>query len=63
MPTVGTRAYRVVDVRRIAKTRVPLGEVFRRSGQERVVLITCGGRYDRDTGYRDNVLVTAEPVS
>ncbi len=58
-----TRAYRVVDVRRIAKTRVPLGEVFRRSGPERLVLITCGGRYDRDTGYRDNVLVTAEPVS
>jgi LPXTG-site transpeptidase (sortase) family protein len=58
-----TRAYRVVDVRRIAKTRVPLAEVFRRDGQERVVLITCGGRYDRDTGYRDNVLVTAEPMS
>ena len=57
-----TRAYRVVDVRQLAKKRVPLGEVFRRDGGERVVLITCGGRYDRQSGYRDNVLVTAEPV-
>jgi hypothetical protein len=55
------RAYRVTDVQRIAKTSVPLDQLFRREGPAALVLITCGGRYDQGLGYRDNVIVTAAP--
>ena len=33
-----------------------------RDGRERLVVITCGGPSDRDTGYRDNIILTARPV-
>jgi LPXTG-site transpeptidase (sortase) family protein len=54
--------YRVTDVRRVDKASVPLEQVFRREGPAALALITCGGKYDRGSGYRDNVIVTAEPV-
>jgi hypothetical protein len=54
--------YRVTDVERTPKTEVPLDLLFERSGAERLVLVTCGGEFDRSTGhYRDNVIVTAIP--
>jgi LPXTG-site transpeptidase (sortase) family protein len=54
--------YRVTDVERTPKTEVPLDLLFQRSGDERLVLVTCGGEFDRRTGhYRDNVIVTAIP--
>lgn len=55
------RRYRVASVRRISKARVRLPELFARDGAERLVVITCGGPFDRRTGYRDNVVVVAEP--
>ena len=55
------RRYRVASVRKISKARVRLPELFARDGVERLVLITCGGPFDRRTGYRDNVVVLAEP--
>jgi len=55
--------YRVDSVDRIAKKTVPISDVFERDGDPRLVLITCGGAYDRGTGYRDNVVVTAFPQS
>jgi hypothetical protein len=55
--------YRVREVAEVAKTEVALDRVFRRRGAPGLVLITCGGAYDRGTGYRDNVIVSAEPES
>lgn len=55
--------YKVTDIERIAKTDVPLEQVFDRAGDRRLTLVTCGGRFDRSTGhYVDNVIVTAVPA-
>lgn len=55
--------YTVEDVRSIPKAELPLAEVFSRDGDERLVLITCGGEFDRARGsYTDNVVVTAAPA-
>jgi LPXTG-site transpeptidase (sortase) family protein len=53
--------YEISSVRKIPKREVPLSEVFDRGGSPRLTLITCGGAYDRETGYTDNVVVTARP--
>ncbi|MTG87876.1 sortase [Cellulosimicrobium sp. BIT-GX5] len=54
--------YTVTDVRSIAKPEVPLDELFDRDGERRLVLVTCGGRWDPDRrSYSDNVVVTATP--
>jgi hypothetical protein len=58
-----TLTYRVDSVRNFGKADLPLEEVFQRSGPPRLVLITCGGEFDRATGhYVDNIVVTAVPV-
>lgn len=55
--------YRVVSNESIAKTVVPLADLFAREGPPRLLLISCGGPYDRDRGgYLENVIVTAVPV-
>jgi LPXTG-site transpeptidase (sortase) family protein len=52
--------YRVSDVRQIAKTDLPVDEIFAIDGPPRLMLVTCGGSFDRATrNYRDNVVVTA----
>jgi hypothetical protein len=54
-----TTAYRVTSVRTYAKRRLPLS-LFSRNGPARLVLVTCGGPFDRSTGhYPLNVVVTA----
>ncbi|HEU5485735.1 MAG TPA: class F sortase, partial [Microlunatus sp.] len=53
--------YRVTVVRRITRTALPVEKLFDRDGSHRLVLITCGGAYDARNGYRDNVVVLAEP--
>ncbi len=59
-----THEYRVVTVERIAKAEVPLDRVFTRAGDPVVVLVTCGGDWNRQVeSYRDNYIVTAEKVS
>lgn len=51
--------YRVERVDIFRKTALPYEDLFRQSGPERVVLVTCGGTYDRDHGGWDsNVVVT-----
>lgn len=56
--------YRVVSVERISKAEVPLNRVFRKDGAPVVVLVTCGGEFDRQAdSYKDNYIVTAEKVS
>ena len=56
------RRYAVTDVEKVAKAEVPLDQVFRRDGDPALVVITCGGSFDRGRGYSDNVVVTARPL-
>jgi LPXTG-site transpeptidase (sortase) family protein len=56
-----TRRYVVTGVEKVAKSEVPLDQVFRRDGGHELKVITCGGTFSRRTGYRDNVIVTAVP--
>lgn len=56
--------YRVVSVEKIAKAEVPLDRVFTAVGDPHLVLVTCGGEFDRQAdSYKDNYIVTAEKVS
>jgi hypothetical protein len=55
--------YRVTARRQYAKADLP-PEVFAVGGPARLVLITCGGAFDRRARhYADNVVVFAEPVT
>jgi Sortase domain len=57
-----TIPYRVTSIRSYRKTALPT-EVWSRKGRPRLVLVTCGGPFNRVTGhYRDNIVVTAAPV-
>jgi hypothetical protein len=52
-------AYRVVAVETYPKTALPL-TTFARRGRPRLVLVTCGGRFDSTTErFLDNIVVTA----
>jgi hypothetical protein len=53
------RAFTVVGSAQVEKTRFPTEQVYGGSGRPSLVLVTCGGPYSQDTGYRDNVLVYA----
>ena len=55
------QAYRVTARRRLGKAALP-ADLFATGGPPRLVLITCGGRFDPATRhYTDNVIVYAEP--
>lgn len=57
----GDLTYRVISTTRLNKDEVNLDELFSRTGQPRLHLITCGGEFDRVTrSYEDNVVVVAE---
>ncbi|MHA6796492.1 class F sortase [Pseudonocardia bannensis] len=57
-----TFAYRVATRRHYAKARLP-AEVFARTGAPRLVLVTCGGRFDPGSrSYDDNIMVEALPA-
>lgn len=52
----------VTSVRTYRKDRAPLDALFTPTGPHQLVLISCGGRYDRVVGHYDsNVVVLAEP--
>jgi Sortase domain len=54
--------YRVVAVDSYPKSALPL-TVFDRRGPPRLVLVTCGGRFNSTTKrFLDNIVVTAVPV-
>ncbi|MEV4512428.1 class F sortase [Dactylosporangium sp. NPDC049525] len=58
-----SRVFTVVAREIFAKTAVPLERYFARDGAVRLTLITCGGPFDaRTRHYRDNVVITAQPV-
>ncbi|GIG54932.1 class F sortase [Demequina activiva] len=54
--------FTVTRVERTSKREVDMSLVFSRDGEPQLVLVTCGGRFDWDTGhYEDNVVVYATP--
>ncbi len=56
--------YVVETVERIEKDEVDFDAVFTDQGETHLVLITCGGVWDRDrSSYTDNYIVTARPVT
>ena len=58
-----TFRYRVTALRQFPKDELPWAQVFSQDVPERLVLVTCGGRFDRSRrSYADNVVVYAEPV-
>jgi len=56
-------SYRVVARRRYAKKALPATEIFAQAVSPRLVLVTCGGEFNRDTGsYLDNIVIYAVPM-
>jgi Sortase domain len=56
--------YRVIAREEFPKTAIPLPAIFAQSGPSRLVLATCGGRFDEQTkSYYDNIVITAIPIS
>ena len=59
-----TRRYQVVSRAQYGKLALPKEEVWRTTGPETLVLITCGGAFDREIRrYADNIVVTAVPIA
>lgn len=55
--------YAVQSVTYYPKPDLPVEEIFARSGTNDLVLITCGGEFDPETGrYDDNVVAVATPA-
>ena len=55
--------FAVVAREQWSKGEVPMDRLFDQAGEPRVVLLTCGGAFDRSVrGYKDNIAVTATPV-
>ncbi len=55
--------WRVASREVVGKQALPVDRLFARTGRPRLVLVTCGGPFLPDVGgYRDNVVVVAEPV-
>lgn len=58
-----TVRFRVRSVQRFRVKDFPAERVYRRGGPSGLVLITCGGRYDRKAGrYLDNVVIFTDRV-
>ncbi len=59
----GTTTWVVAGRRLVDKAALDPSALFRRSGQPRLVLVTCGGDFDGSVrSYRSNVVVVAHPV-
>jgi Sortase domain len=57
-----TFVYRVTSLRTFLKRALPTS-IYSSTGRPRLVLVTCGGPFDRASGhYRDNIVVTAVPA-
>lgn len=56
--------YEVVSRETVTKDVLPIEQIFDRTGEHRLVVITCGGPFQPELrSYRDNVVVTALPVA
>lgn len=49
----------VVRIERHSRDQFPTGAVYGRTPRSTLRLLTCGGDYDRDSGYADNYIVFA----
>lgn len=59
-----SRWYRVVERAVYAKDELPRERIWRNSGPETLVLITCGGDFNPSVrSYRENVVVYAVPTA
>lgn len=59
-----TTTWQVTGRRTFQKESLPITDLFRRDGGRRLVLITCGGDFDRAArSYDSNVVVEAQPVT
>jgi hypothetical protein len=57
------RAFTITARRTYAKADLPVAELFRADGPPGVVLVTCGGPFDRGLrSYQDNVVLYAMPT-
>lgn len=57
------REFSITERAQYGKQELPFDRVFAREGGAEVVLITCGGDFNRSlSSYDDNVVVYAEPV-
>jgi hypothetical protein len=57
------RRYAVIERTMYRKTELPRDRIWRTSGDETLVLITCGGDFNPEIRrYRDNIVVYAVPV-
>lgn len=57
------RIYEVVERAMYPKDGLPNWRIFRRTGPESLVLITCGGSFNPSINrYRDNIVVYAVPI-
>jgi hypothetical protein len=57
-------SYRVTDIVQIPKVKNSLDEYFDAAAPARLVLITCGGRWEPDLRtYSDNTVLLGEPVA
>ncbi len=63
-PDGTTHRYEIVGRELVVKKALPVDEIFARDGSPLLVLITCGGEYLPELrSHRDNVVVTAVPVT
>ncbi len=58
-----TATFTVDAVRSYPKSAFPSGEVYAPTGRAELRVITCGGHYDRRTGYDSNTVVYAHLTS
>ena len=59
-----TRTYQVVERAQYPKLGLPAERIWTREGDEVIVLITCGGDFNRSIRrYTDNIVVYAVPVA
>lgn len=62
-PGGAAQSYRVVARRSYPKATLPWRDLFRQDLPARLLLVTCGGEFDRRTGhYERNVVVFAVPA-
>ena len=52
--------YEVTEVLDIPKSDYPTDVVYGSTDRPELVLITCGGRFDPETGYEENLVIVAE---
>lgn len=59
-----SRTFEVTSVTYIPRAELPVTDFFARTGEPRLVIITCGGSFDEATrSYSDNVVAIARPLN